>query len=70
MLPKKPSQIVFMLIMAFGMSVIMCAVVTAVNTGTDFGYLNRFFSAWIYALPIAVIAVSYTHLTLPTILLV
>jgi len=56
MLPKKPSQIVFMLIMAFGMSVIMCAVVTAVNTGTDFGYLNRFFSAWIYALPTAVIA--------------
>ena len=42
MLPKKPSQIVFMLIMAFGMSVIMCAVVTAVNTGTDFGYLNSF----------------------------
>ena len=56
MLPKKPSQIVFMLIMAFGMSVIMCAVVTAVNTGTDFGYLNRFFSAWIYAFPVAVIA--------------
>ena len=56
MLPKKPSQIVFMLIMSFGMSVIMCAVVTAVNTGTDSGYLKRFLSAWIYALPVAVIA--------------
>ena len=33
----------------------MCAVVTAVNTGTDSGYLNRFLSAWIYALPVAVI---------------
>jgi len=56
MIPKKKSQIFFMLIMSFGMSVIMCAVVTAANTGIDNGYLSRFFSAWIYALPVAVIA--------------
>ena len=55
MLPKKPSQIVFILIMAFGMSIIMCAVVTAVNTGTDSEYLNRFFNAWIYAWLIIII---------------
>ena len=56
MIPRKTSQILFMLIMSFGMSVIMCAVVTAVNTGTEDGYLSRFFSAWIYAFPVAVIA--------------
>ena len=56
MIPKKTSQILFMLIMSFGMSVIMCAVVTAVNTGIDGGYWSRFFSAWMYALPVAVIA--------------
>ena len=56
MIPKKKSQIFFMLIMSFGMSVIMCAVVTAINTGINNGYLSRFFSAWIYAFPVAVIA--------------
>tara|TARA_B100001996_G_scaffold224720_1_gene172986 strand:+ start:100 stop:321 length:222 start_codon:yes stop_codon:yes gene_type:complete len=56
MIPKKKSQIFFMLIMSFGMSVIMCAVTTAANTGIDNGYLSRFFNAWIYALPVAVIA--------------
>jgi len=47
MIAKKYSQNLFMIIMSFGMSVIMCAVVTAAGTGIDDGYIERFFKAWI-----------------------
>ena len=42
--------------MSFGMSVIMCAVVTAAGTGIHHGYIERFFKAWVFAFPIAVLA--------------
>ena len=42
--------------MSFGMSVIMCAVVTAAGTGIDEGYMERFFKAWVFAFPVAIIA--------------
>ena len=45
-----------MIIMSFGMSVIMCAVVTAAGTGITEGYLERFFKAWVFAFPVAVLA--------------
>jgi len=56
MIAKKYSQNLFMIIMSFGMSVIMCAVVTAAGTGIDDGYIERFFKAWIFAFPVAIIA--------------
>ena len=42
--------------MSFGMSIIMCAVITAVGTGINAGYIERFFRAWIFAFPVAVLA--------------
>jgi len=56
MIKKKYSQNLFMIIMSFGMSVIMCAVVTAAGTGIDEGYMERFFKAWVFAFPVAIIA--------------
>ena len=56
MISKKYSQNLFMIIMSFGMSVIMCAVVTAAGTGIHDGYIERFFKAWVFAFPIAVLA--------------
>mgnify|MGYP003318085933 CR=1 FL=1 len=74
MVPKKYSNLLFILVMGFGMSLLMTLIITYVNTGLDSGYLNRFLKAWAVGLPIAItaallvgpIAVSYTHLTLPT----
>ena len=56
MIAKKYSQNLFMIIMSFGMSVIMCAVVTAAGTGIHDGYIERFFKAWVFAFPVAVLA--------------
>ena len=56
MISKKNSQNLFMIIMSFGMSVIMCAVVTAAGTGIHDGYIERFFKAWVFAFPVAVLA--------------
>jgi len=56
MISKKNSQSLFMIIMSFGMSVIMCAVITAAGTGIHEGYIERFFKAWIFAFPVAIIA--------------
>ena len=42
--------------MSFGMSVIMCAVITAAGTGLGDGYIERFFKAWVFAFPVAVLA--------------
>jgi len=53
---KKKSQNLYMIIMSFGMSVIMCAVVTAAGTGIHDGYIERFFKAWVFAFPVAVLA--------------
>jgi len=56
MISKKYSQNLFMIIMSFGMSVIMCAVVTAAGTGIHEGYIERFFKAWVFAFPVAIVA--------------
>ena len=42
--------------MSFGMSVIMCAVVTAASTGIHDGYAERFFKGWVFAFPVAIVA--------------
>jgi len=45
-----------MIFMSFGMSVIMSGVITAVNTGIDDGFLERYFNSWLFAFPVALFA--------------
>ena len=56
MFPKKYSNLLFILVMGFGMSLLMTLIITFVNTGIDSDYLNRFFKAWAVGLPIAIAA--------------
>ena len=56
MISKKYSQTLFMIFMAFGMSVIMSGVVTAVNTGVSNVFLERYFNSWLFAFPVALFA--------------
>ena len=56
MISKKYFQTLFMVFMAFGMSVIMSGVVTAVNTGVSNGFLERYFNSWLFAFPVALFA--------------
>ena len=56
MISKKYSQTLFMIFMSFGMSVIMSGVVTAVNTGTGDGFLERYFNSMLFAFPVALLA--------------
>ena len=56
MFPKKYSNLLFILIMGFGMSLMMTLIITYINTGMDSHYVNRFFKAWVVSLPIAIIA--------------
>ncbi len=56
MFPKKYSNLLFILLMGFGMSLIMTLIITFVNTGLDNDYLDRFFKAWAVGLPIAITA--------------
>ena len=56
MFPKKYSNLLFILVMGFGMSLLMTLIITYINTGMDSQYLNRFFKAWTVSLPIAIIA--------------
>ena len=56
MISKKYSQHLFIIFMAFGMSVIMSGVVTAVNTGISNGFLERYFISWLFAFPVALFA--------------
>ncbi len=55
MLPKKYSNLIFILIMGFGMSLLMTLIITYVNTGIDYNYPGRFFKAWSVSLPIAIV---------------
>ena len=48
MLKKKYAQPLFVILMSFSMSVIMCGVVVAVNTGTGEGFLGRWFYSWMF----------------------
>ena len=56
MFPKKYSNLLFILVMGFGMSLIMTLIITYVNTGLNSGYLYRFLKAWVVGLPIAISA--------------
>ena len=59
MFPKKYSEILFILIMGFGMSLLMTLIITYINTGMDSGYIKRFFKAWAVSLPIAITTVLF-----------
>ena len=56
MFPKKYFDLIFILIMGFGMSLLMTLIITYINTGVDKDYINRFLKAWVVSLPIAIIA--------------
>ena len=57
MLPKKYSQLLFVLIVGFFTSLIMKLLITYINTGIDEFYINRFLKAWVVSLPIAIATV-------------
>ena len=40
--------------MGFLMSLLMTLIITFVNTGMDYDYINRFLKAWTVSLPIAI----------------
>ena len=56
MFPKKYSNLLFILVMGFGMSLLMTLIITYINTGMDNEYVDRFLTAWSVSLPIAIIA--------------
>ena len=56
MFPKKYSNLLFILVMGFGMSLLMTLIITYVNTGMDNEYPIRFLKAWVVGLPIAITA--------------
>jgi len=56
MIKKKYSQVISVVITAFGMSIIMSLVITYINTGMDSEFLIRWSKAWLVAFPIAIIA--------------
>ena len=55
MIPKKYSNLIYILIMGFGMSLLMTLIITFINTGYDNEYFMRFLKAWSVGLPIAII---------------
>ena len=55
-IPRKFSNLIYILLMGFGMSLLMTLIITYINTGMDSEYLKRFFKAWSVGLPIAIIA--------------
>ena len=55
MFKKKYSNLIFILIMGFGMSLVMTLIITYINTGIDSEYTQRFLKAWSVSLPIAII---------------
>ena len=59
MLPKKYSQLLFVLIVGFFTSLIMTLLITYINTGIDEFYINRFLKAWVVSLPIAIVAALF-----------
>ena len=56
MFDKKYSNLLFILIMGFGISLLMTLIITYINTGIDKEYVQRFLKAWTVSLPIAIIA--------------
>jgi len=62
MFSKKYFDLIFILIMGFGMSLLMTLIITYINTGMDDEYINRFFKAWTVSLPIAIITALLVEL--------
>ena len=56
MFSKKYSNLLFTLIMGFGMSLLMTLIITFINTGMDELFSNRFLKAWSISFPIAISA--------------
>ena len=56
MFSKKYSNLLFILVMGFGMSLLMTLIIIYVNTGIDNEYPTRFLKAWAVGLPIAITA--------------
>ena len=54
MFSKKYTNLLFTLIMGFGMSLLMTLIITYINTGMDDKFVNRFLKAWSVSLPIAI----------------
>ena len=57
MLSKKYSNLLFTVIMGFGMGLIMTLIITFINTGMDDKSFNRFLKAWSISFPIAITAI-------------
>ena len=53
---KKYSEIIFIVIMGLGMSLIMTLAITYINRGMDSGFINRWLKALMVGFPIAIIA--------------
>ena len=53
-IPKKYSNLIYILLMGFGMSLLMTLIITYVNTGFDINYLGRFLKEWSVSLTIAI----------------
>jgi len=58
MFPKKFSNLLFIFFMGLGMSLLMTLIITYINTGFDYDYINRFLKAWSISLPVAMIATT------------
>ena len=54
MFSKKYSQLLFVLIVGFFTSLLMTLIITYINTGFDKYYIDRFLTAWVVSLPIAI----------------
>ena len=57
MFSKRYSNLLFTLIMGFGMSLLMTLIITYINTGMDEKFVNRFLKAWAISFPIAITAI-------------
>ena len=55
---KKYSEIIFIVIMGLGMSLIMTLAITYINTGMYSGFINRWLKALMVGFPIAIIAAA------------
>ena len=53
-IPRKYSNLIYILLMGFGMSLFMTLIITYINTGIDINYPKRFLKAWTVGLPIAI----------------
>ena len=52
---KKYSEIIFIVIMGLGISLIMILAITYINTGMDSGFINRWLKALMVGFPIVII---------------